>query len=280
MEKFLFFDVDGTLVDSRYTQEIGESTLHAVRSARSNGYGCFIASGRNYKGIEMYMDEFDGAVCSDGASVVIKGREPVFYPLDTEKVKELRDLVLNEYKGNIAVWTDMTGYACDTLYENFRRWGSSQGRSDEEMKAFGLTHLEEWDEKEEILTCDLEFLCAEDEERFMKNLDPHFEYISTSASYGRGGICTGEITAKGITKASGAVCLVEMLKGDMKNTYAFGDSMNDASLLKAVQHSICMGNGADELKAISEYVTDDIDKDGLAKAMEYYKLVDKKVSLD
>ena len=274
MEKFLFFDVDGTLVDSRYTQEIGESTLNAVRQARKNGYGCFIASGRNYKGIEMYIDEFDGAVCSDGASIVVKGREPVFYPLDTEKVKELCDLVLNEYKGSIAIWTDQKGFACDELYENFRRWGSEQGRNDEEMRAFGLVHLEEWDEKEEILTCDLEFRCAGDEERFEKNLDPHFAYISTSASYGRGAVCTGEITAGGITKASGAVCLVEMLKGDMKNTYAFGDSMNDASLLKVVQHSICMGNGADALKAISDYVTDDIDQDGLAKAMKHYKLIE------
>jgi hydroxymethylpyrimidine pyrophosphatase-like HAD family hydrolase len=35
-----------------------------------------------------------------------------------------------------------------------------------------------------------------------------------------------------------------------------------------------MGNGIPEVKAIADYVTDDIDKDGWAKAIKHFGLID------
>ena len=59
-------------------------------------------------------------------------------------------------------------------------------------------------------------------------------------------------------------------------TYGFGDSMNDAPLLEQCTYSIAMGNACEELKKIAGYITDDIDKSGLQKALEFYDLIGTK----
>ena len=53
---------------------------------------------------------------------------------------------------------------------------------------------------------------------------------------------------------------------------AIGDQNNDIELLKAGGVSVAMGNATNELKACADYVTDAIDNDGFAKAMEKFCL--------
>ena len=77
----------------------------------------------------------------------------------------------------------------------------------------------------------------------------------------------------GVTKGDGIRKAVEMLGGDMKDTYGFGDSMNDASMLEACAVGICMGNGAEELKQIADYVTADIQDHGLSKAFRKFEII-------
>ena len=81
------------------------------------------------------------------------------------------------------------------------------------------------------------------------------------------------MTLAGVTKGDGIRKAVEMLGGDMKNTYGFGDSMNDASMLEACAVGVCMGNGADELKALADYVTDDINACGLSNAFKKFGII-------
>jgi hydroxymethylpyrimidine pyrophosphatase-like HAD family hydrolase len=124
-----------------------------------------------------------------------------------------------------------------------------------------------------ILEIDLDLPDCETEEIFIRKMNPRLEYISTTASYGRGSRTAGEITMAGVTKGEGIRRAVAMLSGDMKDTYGFGDSMNDASMLKACAVGVCMGNGADELKQIADYVTDDINENGLANAFRKFGII-------
>ena len=275
MKGFLFFDIDGTLVDSGSTDQIDEGTKKAMKQARANGYGCFISSGRNRKGIEMYMEEeFDGFVYADGAGVELYGQEPILTPVDEYLVQYLIDTVLYRYKGDICPWSMNKAYASRGIYDLFLK-SIYAAKGDEELmnKKLGITHLDDRKSEDLILSLDVEFPDRESEIDFETYLDPCLEYISTSASYGRGGRCTGEVTMNGVTKGSGARKIVELLGGDMKNTYAFGDSMNDAMILKEVQYGICMGNGAEELKTIADYVTDDINQGGIEKAMKHFGII-------
>ena len=60
---------------------------------------------------------------------------------------------------------------------------------------------------------------------------------------------------------------------DIRNTYAFGDSMNDLEILQAAGIGIAMGNGVPKLKEEADYVTDDIGRDGVYKACKHFQLI-------
>ena len=57
---------------------------------------------------------------------------------------------------------------------------------------------------------------------------------------------------------------------DISQTVAFGDSMNDYEIVREAGIGIAMGNSVDELKAVADYVTDDIDRDGVWKACRHF----------
>ncbi|WP_304744114.1 HAD family hydrolase, partial [Dubosiella newyorkensis] len=81
----------------------------------------------------------------------------------------------------------------------------------------------------------------------------------------------GEITMKEYTKGTA----IDFLKSHYKDyeTMAFGDSENDVSMLLEADISVAMGNGNETVKKIADHITDDINKDGLYKAFEYYGLL-------
>ena len=48
---------------------------------------------------------------------------------------------------------------------------------------------------------------------------------------------------------------------------AFGDGDNDVKMLEIVGVSVAMGNGNENVKAVADYITADIDDDGIEKAL-------------
>ena len=53
MSGCLFFDIDGTLVDSEHGEIMPSSScLEAIHKAQKNGYRCLISSGRNLGGLK------------------------------------------------------------------------------------------------------------------------------------------------------------------------------------------------------------------------------------
>ena len=58
----------------------------------------------------------------------------------------------------------------------------------------------------------------------------------------------------------------------MADTYGFGDSLNDLEMIKECSHGIVMGNGQDEVKALAEFVTTNVDEDGIANALRHFGL--------
>ena len=51
---------------------------------------------------------------------------------------------------------------------------------------------------------------------------------------------------------------------------AFGDGGNDIPIIKRAGTGIAMGNALDNVKDVADYVTDHIDNDGIAKALEHF----------
>ena len=263
MKGYLFLDIDGTLVDSANNQKISEDTLNALKQAKENGYGCFICSGRNFGGLSDYMNiGMDGYVFADGAGIVIEGIEPEYQPIPEELLEELQHLVIDELNGGMTMSSLYYFYASDEQYEVWMEYMEKTGNV---SFAREIRRIADWDH-DDILEIDLDLPDEETERKLIEKLNPQLNYVSTTASYGRGSRSSGEVTMAGITKGYGIRRTVELLGGDMKNTYGFGDSMNDASMLEACAVGVCMGNGAEELKQMADYVTGDISENGLSDA--------------
>ena len=52
-----------------------------------------------------------------------------------------------------------------------------------------------------------------------------------------------------------------------------GDGENDIGMLQHCAIGIAMGNAADNTKKSADYVTDDIDEDGVYNALKHYGLI-------
>lgn len=85
---------------------------------------------------------------------------------------------------------------------------------------------------------------------------------------------TSDLLLFGISKLSGVKEVLNIESIDMKECIGFGDNLNDIEVLKECGISVCVGNGSEILKKQVTYVTDDINNDGVYKALLKFNLID------
>ena len=83
----------------------------------------------------------------------------------------------------------------------------------------------------------------------------------------------GDLGVKNINKAHALKVLLEHLGASVEDTIAIGDARIDIPMLELCRIGIAMGNGGEEIKAMADYVTDDVECDGLYKAFEHFGLI-------
>ena len=84
---------------------------------------------------------------------------------------------------------------------------------------------------------------------------------------------SADVTVVGCDKGDAVRGVAQSLGVSLEDTFAFGDGINDLSMINAAGHGVAMGNAVDEVKAAAEYVTTDIDKDGIKNALSHYGLI-------
>ena len=60
---------------------------------------------------------------------------------------------------------------------------------------------------------------------------------------------------------------------DWGEIMAFGDGENDVDMLRRAGVGVAMGNAEAAVKAAADYVTADVDQDGIYRALEHYGLL-------
>jgi Cof subfamily protein (haloacid dehalogenase superfamily) len=77
-----------------------------------------------------------------------------------------------------------------------------------------------------------------------------------------------EISAAGVTKASGLAWVCDRLDVDPGRVVAFGDMPNDVPMLDWVGHGVAMANAHEDLLAVADEVTAPNSEDGVAQVLE------------
>ena len=76
------------------------------------------------------------------------------------------------------------------------------------------------------------------------------------------------------SKPAGVRATMEHFGLEGAEAIAFGDGGNDATMLQCCTVGVAMGNGTNEAKAAADYVTDNIEGDGIANALRHFGLID------
>ena len=77
----------------------------------------------------------------------------------------------------------------------------------------------------------------------------------------------GDLGVKGITKGNAVERLLAYLGMERKDTIAFGDAKIDIPMFECCEIGVAMGNAGPEAKGAADFVTADVEQDGLFKAV-------------
>lgn len=259
----VFFDIDGTIIDGP-TNKIPESAVRAVEELRRNGHIAIVNTGRPFLQVDARVKEmaFRGFACGCGMEVMLDGQWLVRVRPDAA-LRRKAVACSRKYGMRSFYETEDGGILLDGEYSRHPIFG----REVERLREAGYPIHVLKDPEEPRFVKFVTFPVAEsDTDGFREEMRGDFTIIDRE-----NGML--ELVLKGYSKAGGMQTALNYLGVGREETLAIGDSTNDLTMFALAEHTVCLGGGAEELKAVSEYVTAEVLDDGLEKALRHYHLI-------
>ena len=77
----------------------------------------------------------------------------------------------------------------------------------------------------------------------------------------------------GTDKGTAVKRMLAAISGSVAETIAFGDAAVDVPMLRTCAINVAMGSGGEQARMAAAHVTDDVERDGLAKAFAHFGLI-------
>lgn len=259
MNAIVSFDLDMTLLDHR-TYKIPDSAMKALGQLRDRYY-IVLATGRdmdNYYS-RQYKDivKADAIIHNNGTRITVGDK--VLY--ETCMSKELVRQILK--------FAEDEGLAVGVTLGDYDYYTHPEAVTSHDKGLWGESHRQ-YQDPWELLKQNIRTLAYVGDPEGAVKLEKAFPQLKCPLFGGGKG---ADILERKNSKAKGLMILCEYWGVDIRNTYAFGDSMNDLEILQAAGIGIAMGNGVPKLKEEADYVTDDIGRDGVYKACKHFQLI-------
>lgn len=260
MKKAIFFDIDGTLMNSLNGEPtISSAVKKSIRELQEKNNKVFIATGRPFAFLcdELLNFGFDGFVLMNGSLILDKDKLPVYKcAYDKDTVKKLVEK-FEEY--NIQYILQDVKYSYSRKeFKELKKMYESIGINDEYIKTdFNIDDIDVYK---------IEMYCDNDEgTEFCKALEnDEFKYVYYEE------FKLFELYSRKNSKSSGIKRVLESYGIDIKDSYAFGDGKNDIEMLNAVGCGIAMGNASDEIKSHADKVTLSVAEDGICYGIDNF----------
>lgn len=265
----LFFDVDGTLTsfdpDDMTDKDFNaihpsKAVVDAFGRLRNAGHQAFICTGRPLWLIADGLRALNpaGIVAMAGATLEVEGRVVHEDCFDEDVVEELARRI-TVAGGEALFETNGATYSLEPVgVEQSFLLGAGVVHGVDQMRVDGRLCVG----KVCINASDLARIANDD-----GFIDREFELCNTGGQ-------NRELSPKGIDKGVGvARALAYLGREGNARTFGFGDSGNDLGMLAAVETAVAMGNAMPEVKALADYVTDDVAHDGTVTAMQHFGLI-------
>ncbi len=267
----IFLDIDGTLVADKGT--VPESAVQAIKQAQKNNHKIVLCTGRAMPEIYQPILDigFDGIVACGGNYVECNGEVLYDRSFTHDELKELYDF-FDDHQIEFYAESNSGLYTSSGCIEQLDRIADSLNNESfrQSMNHF-KSHLINGADLYRKDINKISFLGSDTPFSQIHNLfESKFELFDLVVPmFGKN---SGEISIKGTDKVTGIKLVMDYYDCDYDHTIAVGDGNNDISMLNFVKFGVAMGNATDKLKAIADYVSDDVNKDGLAKAFYHLEL--------
>lgn len=264
-------DLDGTLLNSN--KELSAGNLAALQRAANAGIEIVPTTGRFYGGMPAVIRELPFihyAITINGAQAVDLRTNEVIYRAEMpwEQAVDIMTY-LEEFSVIYDCFQDNAGWMTGELKKridrevadpHYRKMLHELRQSVPELK----TLLKE--RKRNVQK--VQFFTDRPELRLhlMKELPERFENLSVSSST----IDNAEINQIHANKGEALYALADHLGVERQATLAFGDGLNDLSMLKAAGIGVAMANAVPEAMEAADWITLSCDEDGVAHGINKY----------
>lgn len=254
--KLVFFDIDGTLLDE--DKRLPLSAKKAVRELQENGVYVAIATGRAPFMIEDIRKELkiDSFVTFNGQYVVFEGETIYENPLTVEQLRKLNKQA--EATGHSLVYSGSKEMKASIAEDPFIA---------ESMSSLHLAYPDidpSYFEKENIYQALL--FCEDKDQSSYRKSQKELDFV-------RWHTFSCDVLPGGGSKAIGMEKIIAAAGFSEKDTYAFGDGLNDLEMIRAAGTGVAMGNAVEALKREADLVTEKVGKDGLAAGLRKLQLI-------
>ncbi|WP_312822816.1 Cof-type HAD-IIB family hydrolase [Epilithonimonas sp.] len=257
--KAVFFDIDGTLFSLK-NKTIPESTKKAINSLRQQGIKVIVATGRSINDLSHVKDiQFDGFMTFNGG-----------YCMTVDGHLMFKQALHHEDIQSLITYSASSGVSFSLMYEDKVQISHASPKVKELYNHVNIPVPPLYEEANSDIHNVLQvnvFIEPEDEISFMQNIMPNSLSSRWTPLF-------ADVNPAGISKKRGVELFCEHFKINVSETMAFGDGGNDISMLKYVKIGIAMGNANDNVKESADYVTFDVDQDGIQSALKHFGLLD------
>ena len=276
MSKIILIDVDGTLVD--YEGKLPASAQTAIRQARKNGHKVYICTGRSEAEVYDYIWDIglDGMIGGNG-SYVKDGDEVIFHQMISEE--ETRRIVDWLHLRGLEFYLECNSglYGSESFEKKgepvIKEYSARKGKDSSQMtvrKAFPDMIFGENLYRNDVNK--ISFILN----TYQDHLDSKKEFPDLQAgTWGGAGETAlfGDLGVKDIDKGKAIDVLLNHIGASIEDTIAIGDAKVDIPMLEKCAIGIAVGNGGEEIKQMADYVTDDINADGIYNAFKHLGLI-------
>ena len=257
MTRAVFFDFDHTLYSHR-TMSIPQSAKDSIKALQARGIMCVLATGRHMLELKRFPDLFtvglDGYVTIDGQLC-----------LDRDLNVICSEQIGGPALGNlVALFNAKTVPVIlaesDRMYSNVHTTQAVQGLS----YASTVDHpVGEY--RGDPVYLGVVYITPE-QEQWLHGMLPGCGFLRWSTV----GV---DVVPEGRDKVSGIYSYLDHYGISRDDFMAFGDGDNDRSMLRCAPVGVAMGNAWESAKKEADYVTTDIDDDGIRNALLHFGLI-------
>lgn len=268
--KLIAVDLDGTLLTSSNT--ILPETARTLQVASSQGIKVVLASGRplsgvmpfasqlNLSGKDQYAVVFNGAVLQNLAGGILMNQEMDYQDFNTMLRLQRLARVNVHFETTECFWT------CD--HDLSVQMQINAALTDNMLK---VRHREEI--PKDFKFNKVGFTCQKDDGQVEKlwNTLPYWSFDKYDIVKSLD-TCI-ELNTKGASKGNALMELADRLKIEQTQVMVFGDQGNDISMFENPNFKkMAMGNAISNIKEKADYITDDNNHNGIAKALKKFVL--------